>query len=194
MLKNVFLTMFMDKKAMKEVNSYRNSFFIASIIMVFLFEFILLFSWLQVTDKVSMSTTRFLVIMLARAVVLILFDFLFGYTLYQKFLRKEHVKILNLIFKMIVSMNFIRLIIDIIFMFLDIGIYLDLLVIVYKYFFTVNYMKANLEPELPEKTVKRYILDSFILTFVLLFLMYGISILIMGTTGTLLKSLISLKN
>lgn len=78
MLKNVFLTMFMDKKAMKEVNSYRNSFFIASIIMVFLFEFILLFSWLQVTDKVSMSTTRFLVIMLARAVVLILFDFLFG--------------------------------------------------------------------------------------------------------------------
>ena len=187
MLKNVFLTMFMDKKTMKEVNSYRNSFFIASIIMVFLFEFILLFSWLQVTDKVSMSTTRFLVIMLARAVVLILFDFLFGYTLYQKFLRKEHVKILNLIFKMIVSMNFIRLIIDIIFMFLDIGIYLDLLVIVYKYFFAVNYMKANSGLELSGETLKKDILVSFIITFGLFIFTFFICFYIIGNTIKILN-------
>lgn len=165
MIKNIFLTMLMDKNAMKEVNSYKNSFFIASTIGIFIFEFILLFLWLQVTDKVSMSTARFIVIMLARAVVLVLFDFLFGYTIYQKFLRKEHVRILNLIFKMIVSMNFIRLIIDIVFMFLDIGIYMDLFVIVYKYFFAVNYMKANSGLELSEETLKKDILVSFIITF-----------------------------
>lgn len=192
MLKNVFLTMFMDKKAMKEVNSYRNSFFIASIIGIFIFQAALSFLWLQVTDKESMSTVSFIVAILIKEVLWILFSILFGFVLW-----KGHAKNQNLIFKMIVSMNFIRLIIGIVSflnMFVNISTVLALLVIVYDYFFAVNYMKANLEPELPEKTVKRYILDSFILTFVLLFLMYGISILIMGTTGTLLKSLISLKN
>ncbi|MBR3813750.1 MAG: hypothetical protein IKK38_07730 [Spirochaetaceae bacterium] len=192
MLKNVFLTMFMDKKAMKEVNSYRNSFFIASIIGIFIFQVVLNFLWLQVTDKESISIVGLIIAMLIKEVLWILFSILFGFVLW-----KGHAKNPNLIFKMIVSMNFIRLITGIVSflnMFVNISTVLALLVIVYDYFFAVNYMKANLEPELPEKTVKRYILDSFILTFVLLFLMYGISILIMGTTGTLLKSLISLKN
>lgn len=192
MLKNVFLTMFMDKKAMKEVNSYKNSFFIASIIGIFIFQVVLNFLWLQVTDKESISIVGLIIAMLIKEVLWILFSILFGFVLW-----KGHAKNPNLIFKMIVSMNFIRLITGIVSflnMFVNISTVLALLVIVYDYFFAVNYMKANLEPELPEKTVKRYILDSFILTFVLLFLMYGISILIMGTTGTLLKSLISLKN
>ena len=192
MLKNVFLTMFMDKKAMKEVNSYKNSFFIASIIGIFIFQVVLNFLWLQVTDKESISIVGLIIAMLIKEVLWILFSILFGFVLW-----KGHAKNPNLIFKMIVSMNFIGLITGIVSflnMFVNISTVLALLVIVYDYFFAVNYMKANLEPELPEKTVKRYILDSFILTFVLLFLMYGISILIMGTTGTLLKSLISLKN
>lgn len=192
MLKNVFLTMFMDKKAMKEVNFYKNSFFIASIIGIFIFQVVLNFLWLQVTDKESISIVGLIIAMLIKEVLWILFSILFGFVLW-----KGHAKNPNLIFKMIVSMNFIRLITGIVSflnMFVNISTVLALLVIVYDYFFAVNYMKANLEPELPEKTVKRYILDSFILTFVLLFLMYGISILIMGTTGTLLKSLISLKN
>lgn len=192
MLKNVFLTMFMDRKAMKEVNSYKNSFFIASIIGIFIFQVVLNFLWLQVTDKESISIVGLIIAMLIKEVLWILFSILFGFVLW-----KGHAKNPNLIFKMIVSMNFIRLITGIVSflnMFVNISTVLALLVIVYDYFFAVNYMKANLEPELPEKTVKRYILDSFILTFVLLFLMYGISILIMGTTGTLLKSLIPLKN
>lgn len=182
MLKNVFLTMFMDKKAMKEVNSYRNSFFIASIIGIFIFQVVLNFLWLQVTDKESISIVGLIIAMLIKEVLWILFSILFGFVLW-----KGHAKNPNLIFKMIVSMNFIRLIIDIIFMFLDIGIYLDLLVIVYKYFFAVNYMKANSGLELSGETLKKDILVSFIITFGLFIFTFFICFYIIGNTIKILN-------
>ena len=167
MIKNIFLTMIMDKKAMKEVNTYKYSFFIVFTAVIFLFEFILGFLRLHTIEKVSLSISQFIAVMFAREFVFILLGFLLGYILYQTFLRKENVKIPDLFFKMIFSMNFISLIIGPINMFLNIGMFLVLGRIVYNFFFIIDYIKINLELELSEKTLKKYVLVSFALTFVL---------------------------
>lgn len=66
MLKNIFLTMIMDKKAMKEVDTYKNSFFIVFTVIVFILESIFGFLRLQVADNSSLSTVQFIGVMLAR--------------------------------------------------------------------------------------------------------------------------------
>jgi len=180
MLKNIFLTMIMDKKAMKEVNTYKNSFFIVFTVIVFILESIFGFLRLQVADNSSLSTVQFIGVMLAREVSFILLGFLLGYILYQTFLRKENVKIPDLVFKMIFSMNFISLIAGTINMYFNLGISLVLLRIVYDFFFITNYIQVNLELELSEKTLRKYVLVAFILTCILFFFIFKIIVLIIG--------------
>lgn len=80
---------------MKEVNTYKNSFFIVFTVIVFILESIFGFLRLQVADNSSLSTVQFIGVMLAREAFFILLGFLLGYILYQTFLRKENVKIAN---------------------------------------------------------------------------------------------------
>ncbi|MBO4727673.1 MAG: hypothetical protein J5631_04555 [Spirochaetaceae bacterium] len=175
MLKNIFLTMIMDKKAMKEVNAYKTSFFVAAFAVICAFEFMIEFLKIKLNGTVSLSVSSFIVRILTGEIVSIFLDFLFGYILYQVFLRKVQVKIPDLIFKTIISMNFIRPITSIIISFLlgnitKIGL-LGVVILVYKFSFITAYIKLNLEQELPEKTLQRYISISLVIYFLVCILL-----------------------
>ena len=171
--------MIFDKKTMKEVNTYKTSFFVITLFLIFAIESSLSFLWLQITDKASLTLSSFLTVIFVREFIFILFDLLLGSILFLTFYIKENIKISTLIFKTIISMNFIRLLISFITFFLQLSFFLDLLMIVYNFFFIVTYMKVNIELELSENILKKYIVISFILTFVLIafIIRFGLSII-----------------
>ena len=106
MLKNIFLTMVMDKKAMKEVNSYKNSFFITALIVILSFQIL---SGLYSIKQMSITwEAKSIIAAIVLMLSVVLFNFLLGFVLYKSFPFKEQIKSPDLIFRTIISMNFVR--------------------------------------------------------------------------------------
>lgn len=166
MIKNFFLTIIMDKKAMKELNAYKTSFFVrVYIVILILFEFLLNYLFFRL-DK-DYTLLKVISLSLLKPFLTVLYNLCLGYILYLAFYLKEKVKIKDLIFKTIISMNFLMPILCLITIFSS-GPFITILIILYDFWFVVCYIKANIELDLSEKTLKTYIAVSFILTFILL--------------------------
>ena len=170
MIKNIFLTMIMDKKAMKEVNSYRNSFFIIYIVIALVIQVLANFFLIRMLDDYTLF--KIIALSFLKPFLTVIFNCSFGYILYLAFYFKEKIKIPDFIFKAIVSMDFIMPITCLVTIFLD-NIFLTILIIIYDLYFTINYMKTNIELDLSEKNLKGYVIVSFILTFILLGFIIG---------------------
>ncbi len=183
MLKNIFLTMVMDKKAMKEVNSYKNSFFITALIVISSFQIL---SGLYSIKQMSITwEAKSIIAAIVLMLSVVLFNFLLGFVLYKSFPFKEQIKSPDLIFRTIISMNFVRPMVWLIGLFWQKN-FLGLFVFIYDFFFIMNYMKANLEFEFSEKPLRKYVLIAFIISFVCLFFIFQFALVVIAGSRSLL--------
>ena len=187
MLKNIFLTMIMDKKAMKAVNSYKNSFFIVALIVILSFQIL---SGLYSIKQMSITwEAKSIIAAIVLMLSVVLFNFLLGFVLYRSFPFKEQIKSLALIFRTIISMNFVRPMIVLVGLFWKKN-FLGFLGLIYDFFFIINYMKANLEFEFSEKPLRKYVLIAFIISFVCLFFIFQFALVVIAGSRSLLLQFI----
>ncbi|MBO7135964.1 MAG: hypothetical protein J6V73_04980 [Spirochaetaceae bacterium] len=187
MLKNIFLTMVMDKKAMKEVNSYKNSFFITALIVILSFQIL---SGLYSIKQMSITwEAKSIIAAIVLMLSVVLFNFLLGFVLYKSFPFKEQIKSPDLIFRTIISMNFVRPMIVLVGLFWKKN-FLGFLGLIYDFFFIMNYMKANLEFEFSEKPLRKYVLIAFIISFVCLFFIFQFALVVIAGSRSLLLQFI----